>query len=747
MARKPGWKSSKIETHTYIFISDVILQSPGGQRPSSSWPAGSVNGQVIDYGMDPDVVNDSRYRDLMDDALLAIPTISFVTSLKNLFDAATGIYVHAGSEGSSWERPVSVELLNPDGSDGFQINAGLRIRGGYSRQGANPKHAFRLFFRPEYGQAKLKYPLFGDEGVDEFENLDLRCSQNYSWSFEGSNRNTEAREVFSRDLQGEMGHPYTRSRYYHLYINGQYWGLYQSQERSEASYAESYMGGDKDDYDVVKSDTRKGYSMIATDGNMDAYRRLYDATLAGLPAQAGLRDNAAYYRVQGKNPDGTPNPSYERLLDIDNLIDFMIIEYYTADRDGPGSRFVNRPNNVFGIYNRRNPDGWKWFQHDSEHSLGAYDHSLTSSSQNLVTPFTTSGAQWLYFNPHWLHEQLISNNADYRMHFADHVYRHFFNDGLCTAQASTNRFLARAGQIELAIIAESARWGDAKRHPPFTKDDAWLPEINWVVNTYLPTRTTVVLNQFKSVGWYPNIDPPTFTPRGGLVPSGFTLQLMVARGTIYYTLDGSDPRLLGASATVSSISSSAVRYAGPVTMTKSSYMKSRVLDGGTWSALNEAVFAVGPVAENLRITEIMYHPLETNDPNEEFIELTNIGAEAINLNLVRFTKGIDFTFPDMALAADRYTVVVKDTIVFTESYGATVSIAGQYSGSLSDGGERIRLEDAVGQTILDFEYKDGWLDITDGGGFSLTIIDASEPDPNSWSVKDSWQASLPSPGM
>ncbi len=925
MARMPGWKSSKIETRTYIFISDVVLQSPSGQRPSSSWPSSSVNGQVIDYGMDPDVVNDARYSNLIEDALLAIPTISLVTSLKNLFDPGTGIYVHAGNEGTSWERPVSVELLNPDGSNGFQINAGLRIRGGYSRQNANPKHAFRLFFRPEYGQAKLKYPLFEEEGADEFENLDLRCSQNYSWSFDGSSKNTEVREVFSRDLQGEMRHPYTRSRYYHLYINGQYWGLYQSQERSEASYAESYMGGSKDDYDTVKSDTRRGYSMIATDGSMDAYRRLYDATMAG------FRTNAAYYKAQGKNPDGTPNPAYERLLDVDNLIDFMIIEYYTADRDGPGSRFVNRPNNVFGIYNRLQPDGWKWFQHDSEHSLGAYDHSLTSSNQNLVTPFTVSGSQWQYFNPQWLHEQLISSNADYRMHFADHVYRYFFNDGLLTPGKSQARVQTRAEQINLAIIAESARWGDAKRHPPFTKDSAWLPEINWIVNTYLPTRTEIVLNQFKSVGWYPNIEPPTFSPRGGSVPSGFNLQMQAAQGTIYYTIDESDPRLPGGSLgiissstlvpetaakkvlvpnsdigsswisnprfsdsswlsgsggvgyergtgyealikidvgaqmydkfascyiripftlnsnpsgfdflilnmryddgfvayingvevqralftgtpawnsaadgnheasgvesfdisdhigalrqginvlaihglnvsttssdllisdelvagqgslpTSSGISPAAVRYTGSVTLNKSTHVKSRVLDGSTWSTLNEVTFAVGPVAQNLRVTEIMYHPYspdDVNEPNVEYIELTNIGTQTINLNLVRFTNGVDFTFPDVELALGEYIIVVENHNASEARYGPDINIVGQYIGKLNNNGERIRLEDAVGQTILDFDYKDGWLDITDGGGYSLTIIDAANPDPNSWSQKESWRASLPSPGM
>jgi hypothetical protein len=152
-----------------------------------------------------------------------------VTDLNNLFNASTGIYVNAYGDGVEWERPASFELINPDGTKGFQINGGLRIRGGYSRSGDNPKHAFRLFFRSEYGESRLRYPLFGDEGAGEFDKVDLRTAQNYSWSFGGDSNNTMVREIWSRDSQRDMGDPYTRGRYYHLYIDGQYWGIYDTQ--------------------------------------------------------------------------------------------------------------------------------------------------------------------------------------------------------------------------------------------------------------------------------------------------------------------------------------------------------------------------------------------------------------------------------------------------------------------------------------------------------------------------------------
>jgi len=186
------------------------------------------------------------------------------------------------------------------------------------------------------------------------------------------------------------------------------------------------------------------------------------------------------------------------------------------------------------------------------------------------------------------------------------------------------------------------------------------------------------------------------------------------------------------------ISPTAIEYAGPITINHSASVKARTLNGNTWSALNEAVYAVGPVAENLRITEIMFNPSE---PNEEFIELKNIGTETINLNLVRFTNGIDFTFPSIELAAGEHVVVVQDRNIFEARYGTNVNIAGQYSGKLNNAGERIELADAIGQTILNFSYEDGWRSITDGEDFSLTIIDAANPDLSSWGEKDSWRPS------
>jgi hypothetical protein len=139
----------------------------------------------------------------------------------------------------------------------------------------------------------------------------------------------------------------------------------------------------------------------------------------------------------------------------------------------------------------------------------------------------------------------------------------------------------------------------------------------------------------------------------------------------------------------------------------------------------------------------MYNP---SDPNTEYIEVQNTGNETINLNLVRFTNGVDFTFASVELAGDEYAVVVQDRGAFEARYGTGLNVAGQYSGRLNNAGERIRLEDAVGRTILDFDYEDGWRSVTDGDGFSLTVIDPQDTDPYGWNEKDSWRASAFSGG-
>jgi hypothetical protein len=732
-AFKDGFQPSGVDTQTYLFLNDVIRQSPNGETPPG-WP-GSWGANVVDYGMDPDVVNNPVYSGEISNSLAAIPSYSIVTELSNLFDPATGIYANAGQDGIDWERPASIELIYPDGTEGFHINAGIRIRGGYSRSPNNPKHAFRLFFRPEYGASKLSYPVFGSQGAESFDGFDLRTFQNYSWSFEGDYRFIGLRDQFSRDTQLAQGQPAERGGYYHLYINGQYWGLFNTAERPEASYGASYFGGDKEDYDVIKVNTSAGYSVFATDGNMDAWTRLWQA------ATNGFASDAAYFKVQGLNVDGTRNPAYENLLDVDNLIDYMLVIFFSGNIDAPISAFIgdNNPNNMYAVRNRTGlAGGFRFFAHDSEHTL-LHESALGNNDElhrDRTGPFPAgdpvqqgAATALARSNPQYLFTRLTAN-AEFRLRLADRIQKQFFNGGVLTTAGCRARFLARSNQIYSAVVAESARWGDSKRTAPLTRNAEWVTEMNRVGGDYFAQRPGIVLGQFVAKGWFPTVTAPSFSQYGGNVTKGFQLAITAPAGVIYYTRDGSDPRLRGGG-----ISPGALVYSGPLALDQSAQVKARALNAGTWSALTEATFYVIQNFTDLLITEIMYHPPSTTnlDGDEfEFVELKNVASTNLELSGVRFTNGILFTFPiGTFVAPGQFVVLVSNPAAFTNKYpGARVD--GVYTNRLSNGGETVALTHVTGAPIFSVNYgtRPPWPPAADGEGFSLVPVNPNfNPDP------------------
>jgi hypothetical protein len=148
------------------------------------------------------------------------------------------------------------------------------------------------------------------------------------------------------------------------------------------------------------------------------------------------------------------------------------------------------------------------------------------------------------------------------------------------------------------------------------------------------------------------------------------------------------------------------------------------------------------LAGNLRITEIMYNPAGAG--GVEYIELRNFGASPINLNGAYFEDGTpfssQFTFGAVTLQPGQFCVVTNDSAAFTALYGASITVAGQYTGSLDNDGEQIVLRDAAGNLIHDFSYNDvaPWPLTPDGGGPSL---EASVSSPALYGLGTSWRAS------
>lgn len=692
-AFKDGLVSTNVDTQTYLFPQDVIRQPQ----------------------MDRDVTSDPAYREAMTPALKSLRTLSIVTDPDHLFDASSGILANTQGRGRAWERPVSIEFIDPEGGPSYQGDAGLRVHGNGSR--GNPKNSLRLLFRADYGPKKLDYPLFGEDWITQkFNTVVLRAQNANSWTSsreEDRRVTTFTQDAFAKDMQGAMGHPTAGATFVHLYLNGEYWGLYNPVERPDGSFGEDHFGGDDTDYDALN----RRFSVEVLSGTKTFWDRM-------IAHASRLLD--------------TPD-EYERLedfIDGDNLIDYMLLHQYMQTRDGPD----DFGHNNMRLVRRNNPSGpFRLYAWDMEYSMidtfGTRDYSYPYP----IYSSTRSGSRDITDSIASVYIRLKDHNPEFQLRYADRAHRHLHNGGVLDVEPASALWLTRADEIESAVICESARWGDQRRAVPYTRDVEWMAERERLLNEFFPARPRHVVAQLRSHGLYPSIDPPDFSQHGRQVPSAFPLEMIATDGTIYYTFDGTDPREAW---TGNALGTS---YTAPVVLTRSVVVKARALHNGEWSALTEARFLVGPAANssNLAVSEIFYQPA---GPSEalEFLELINISPETIDLTGVHFSDGIEFSFADDSLlASGARLLVVQNRTAFEAAYGTDLPIAGEFQNgtALSNSGERIALRGADGSPIRDFRYNDRlpWPPAADGSGRSLILINpASNPD---HSLPENWRSS------
>ncbi len=575
--------ASEIISHTYLFTNDIVKQpnNPAGYPTTWSPNKFSAGNAPADYEMDPEICNHEDYKDLMDDAFQSIPTLSIVTNLGYIFSheinsETGGIYIYTGNTGegatgAEWERPVSVEFYDPDTKKEFQVNCGLRLHGGNSRVPENSqKHSFRISFRSQYGPSKLNFNFFEEKtSTNEFNALVLRAGYNYSWVKNSSTQRLNAQylqDPFAKTTQLALGQVSPHNRFVHLYLNGLYWGVYNVSEKLTNDFMESYLKGDEDDFDVVKDHAG------TVDGNRDAWTRLSNQT------NAGLAYNTNYQKVQGKNPDGSLNSGYENLLDVENLIGYMQYNMYIGNEDWDHNNWIAARNRV------TNDAGFRFFAWDAE-------TSLVDVNANIVDENNEGNPSWFY--------QKLQANEDFRVLFADHIQKNFHNGGPLSPEAAIERYSKLADEIDLAIIAESARWGDYRKDVApsdndrvlYTRNDHWLPKKQYLLDNYFPYRTDIVVEQFRQIGLFPDIEAPLFSEENGEKTAAINLGMTTNYGDIYFTTDGSDPR----EQITSNIGTTAQAFSSVVYLASDVTVKARAKSGNEWSPITEGVFTFNGV--------------------------------------------------------------------------------------------------------------------------------------------------------
>ncbi len=583
---------------------------------------------------------------------------------------------------------ASAEFIYPNSSLNHQVNAGIR----YPNGGAGnfyEKKTMRLYFKQEFGQEKLDFNLFnpspyGIASTQEFDKINLRYgSQDNIVGWAQIPPTVFLRNRWGFDTQLEMGWNAPHGNYMHVYLNGLYNGMYHVHELPDESFQEEYRGGNKEEYDVIKN----GEVVEGSDTTW-----YYASDLLG----AGDYDGFSTY------------------VDVENFIDYHLLSWYQGNTDWP-------QNNWYMSRRRANGEKFQFFCWDM-------DRSMQVDSTNNVS--YSAG-----FNI-----SLLMQHPDFALLMQDRIYKHFFCNGILTPEKSTERFVSRVNEIKKGVIAETARWEDAPSSE-IPSQASWLNNVDWYLNSYFPQRTQIVLEQLIDADYYSTISPVGFSQTGGSVFPGFQLTLFNPNGlgTIYYTSDGTDPRLPGGG-----IAPSAQIYTGSFSLPSAvATVWARVLIGTTWSPACPATFYFPQDYENLVFNEIHYHPndsLPLNSDDFEFIELKNIGTTSIDLTGTAFSDGIQFTFKEQHIQPDDFIVLAKDSIAFLQKYNFAPD--GQYKGKLSNGGESIALSDPLGNLIDSVLYNDKipWDTLADGHGPSLEFInsDFDNSFPASWkhSIQD-----------
>ena len=258
------------------------------------------------------------------------------------------------------------------------------------------------------------------------------------------------------------------------------------------------------------------------------------------------------------------------------------------------------------------------------------------------------------------------------------------------------------------------------------------------MKTWLSRRITFMEQQF--------VDPPKADVPAGFVELNTSITLKSSEGgNVYYTLDGTDPRKPGGG-----LSTKAILYKNsPILVKDNTFLTARVqkishrsLTGSNnppltskWSGAITNYYSIAPTPKigDLIFSEIHYHPQDPTqaemiiDPtlkssDFEFLELLNNSDKTLNLSGLKISGEVRFSFldgNDKTLSPGSRFLIAGNALAFSRRYDSNLSLVGEYSGKLNNGGGNLQITDQKGEIILSLNYLDDWFPSTDGQGYSL----------------------------
>ena len=621
-----------------------------------------------------------------------LPIITITSDPDGLWSDNNGIHVIGtnGIDGNcmpvpanfnqDWERAAAITMIETDGTEVFNTNAGLAIAGGCSR--GYPMKSFNISCKSIYGSSNFEHQIFPDYEQDKYKRIKLRNGGN---EFE----NLHMRDVIAQSLiLDEIDIDQQRIRPAVVFINGEYWGIMNIRDVVSEHYIdETHQIADKDSIDLLKPthDVANVLEGSATDYNA-LYSYINDNDMA---------DQSKYKYVKTK-------------IDIKEYINYHIIQIYGQNTDWP--------NNNMKIWREQSPESkYRWILYDTDWTFGYTRNEGNSVTQGdykkdaLSFATDPNGQGWPNDATSTMFLRKLLENEEFKNEFTQR-----FATQMATL-FEVNRAQAIADKRYNEVISEKQkhfdRWNGTKEdrggYAMVLNMTKWQKEFDYVrswMGLRQPYMKQHIQDYFGIGGTYLLDIPVTAQTNGHVVLNNNEYPAPYNYSGEYF--DGIPMR-------IRAIPNPGYRFSHWLETSGTNPVHVFTKSGNT---TRTPVFVA---AEDLVINEIHYNPI---DGTKEFIEIYNRDNNTKNISGYNFSEGVHFTFPEGATIAAGEHIIIADNATHYSGNGYQV-FEWAYS-NLSNDGEVIVLQNPVKLTVDSIAYNDAnpWDKAPDGKDYSLELL-------------------------
>lgn len=378
--------------------------------------------------------------------------VSVCADHDDLFNEETGIFVrginwradkpdHTGNyyqHGSKWERPANVEFYEPDDNSGINQMCGLRTHGNRSRR--QPAKGMKIYARSEYGKKKFKHEFFKDSDLTSYKHLILKPFASF-WPYSGVQDYVSNKMALQLDIEAPNCRPVQ------LYLNGEYWGIYFIQEKTDDRFLEDHCEVAADNINIIGS--WKGELEHGNDN--------------------GFKQMMKWF----KNADLTDEATYTQACDIIDMhcyIDYMVFQTFAGNFDWPG--------NNTRLWQEQ--DGkWRWIFFDGDATIIKKDFDVFTNAAVYEEP-----SDWLNYPQAKLLFGKLLQNKHFRKEFKSRAKE------LCNGMFKYNSTYPIFHEIEEALRPHIADQKHRFGYPSSIK--AW-EDGNNLIDSFLKERVDTYL--------------------------------------------------------------------------------------------------------------------------------------------------------------------------------------------------------------------------------------------------------------